>query len=148
MCLTDLEIPKPYFGVQKGEREDVVDERFSSPSLWRHAKYLSLCFSFFQNTPNKLRKKKKKLHDETMKATHMCKQLFRQSSPLGRLKRRVEAQDPTTALETVPGHFELVHRVHVLHVQLDARPIRCLGRPEVQVLVPARLKVQRIVARV
>jgi hypothetical protein len=36
----DLEISKPDFGVKKGEREDVVDERFSSPSLWRHAKYL------------------------------------------------------------------------------------------------------------
>ena len=36
----DLEISEPYFGVKKGEREDVVDERFSSPSLWRHAKYL------------------------------------------------------------------------------------------------------------
>ena len=78
----------------------------------------------------------------------MREQLFRQSSPLGRLKRRIEAQDPPTALETVPGHFELVHRVHVLHVQLDARPVRSLGRPEVQVLVPTRLKVQRIVTRV
>lgn len=36
----DLEISKPYFGVKDGEREDVVDERFSSPSLWRHAEYL------------------------------------------------------------------------------------------------------------
>jgi hypothetical protein len=78
----------------------------------------------------------------------MCEQLFRQSSPLRLLKRRVEAQDPTTPLETIPGHLELVHRVHVLHVELDARPIRRLGRPEVQVLVPTRLKVQRIVTRV
>jgi hypothetical protein len=78
----------------------------------------------------------------------MCEQLFRQPSPLGLLKRRVEAQEPTTALETIPGHLEFVHRVHVQHVQLDARPIRSLGRPEVQVLVPTRLKVQRVVARV
>jgi hypothetical protein len=35
--------------------------------------------------------------------------------------------------------------VHVLYVQLDARPIWRLGRPEVQVLMPTRLKVQRIV---
>lgn len=78
----------------------------------------------------------------------MREQLFRQSSPLGLLKCRIEAQDPTTALETIPGHLELVHRVHVLHVQLDARPIRRLGRPEVEVLMPTRLKVQRIVTRV
>jgi hypothetical protein len=75
----------------------------------------------------------------------MCEQLFRQSSPLGLLKRRIEAQNPTTALETIPSHFELVHRVDVLYVQLDARPIWRLGRPEVQVLMPTRLKVQRIV---
>lgn len=71
----------------------------------------------------------------------MCKQLFRQPSPLRLLKRRIEAQDPTTALETITGHLELVHRMHVLHMQLDARPIRRLGCPEVQVLVPTSLKV-------
>ena len=75
----------------------------------------------------------------------MCEQLFRQSSPLGLLERRIEAQDPTTALETIPSHFELVHRVHVLYVQLDARPIWRLGSPEVKVLMPTSLKVQRIV---
>lgn len=76
----------------------------------------------------------------------MCEQLFRQSSPLRLLERRIEAQDPTTAFKTVPGHLEFVHRVHVLYVQLNARPVRCLGRPEVQVLVPPRLKVERVVA--
>ena len=81
------------------------------------------------------------------KKTHMCEQLFRQSSPFRLLERRVEAQDPATAFETVPGHLELVHRVHVLYVQLDARPVRRLGRPEVQVLVPPRLKVERVVTR-
>ena len=78
----------------------------------------------------------------------MCEQLFRQSSPLRLLKRRIEAQDPTTALETIPRHFELVHRVHVLYVQLDARPIWRLGCPKVQVLMPTRLKVERIITRV
>lgn len=76
----------------------------------------------------------------------MCEQLFRQSSPLRLLERRIEAQDPTTAFKTVPGHLEFVHRVHVLYMQLNARPVRCLGRPEVQVLVPSRLKVERVVA--
>ena len=80
--------------------------------------------------------------------THMCEQFFRQSSPLRLLKRRIKTQDPTTALETIPGHFELVHRVHVLYVQLDARSIWRLGRPEVHVFMPTRLKVQRIVTRV
>ena len=78
----------------------------------------------------------------------MCEQFLREPSPLRLFKRRVEADNPATTLETVPRHLELVHRVHVLHVQLDARPIRRLGRPEVQVLVPPRLKVERVVARV
>jgi hypothetical protein len=77
----------------------------------------------------------------------MCEQLFRQSPPFCFLKRCIEAQDPTTALETIPGHLELVHRVHVLYVQFDTRSVRRLGRPEVQVLMSARLKVERVVAR-
>ena len=77
----------------------------------------------------------------------MREQLLRQSSPFCLLEHGIEAQDPPTAFETVPGHLELVHRVHVLYVQLDARPVRRLGRPEVQVLVPPRLKVERVVAR-
>ena len=144
--MPDLEISKPYFGVENGEREDVVDEWFSSPSLRRHAKYLCVSSSIIPDN-----QKKKKLHDPTTRVaqqTHMCEQLFRQSSPLSLLKRRIEAQDPTTALEAIPSHLELVHRVHILYVQLDARPIRRFGRPEVQVLVPTRFKVQRIVTRV
>src|SRR6267142_1915937 len=52
------------------------------------------------------------------KKTHVCEQLFRQSSPLCLLKRRIKAQNPATALETVPSHLELVHRVHVPYVLL------------------------------
>jgi hypothetical protein len=78
----------------------------------------------------------------------MREQLFRQTSPLRLLKRRIETQDAAAALETIPSHLELIHRVHVLHMQLDARPVRRLGRPEVQVLVSARFKVERVVARV
>ena len=80
--------------------------------------------------------------------THMCEQLLRQSSPLRLLKRRIKTQDPATALETVPCHFEFVHCVHILYVQLDTRPVRRLGRPEIQVLMPTRLKVERVVTRV
>lgn len=78
----------------------------------------------------------------------MCEQLLRQSPPFRLFKRGIKAQDPATALETVPSHLELVHRVHVLYVQLDARPVRSLGRPEIQVLMPPRFKVERVVARV
>ncbi len=72
----------------------------------------------------------------------------RQSSPLRLFKRRIKAQDPTTTLETISRHFELVHRMYVLHMQLDARPVWRFGRPQIQVLMPTRLKVERIVTRV
>jgi len=36
----DLKVAEPDLGVEDGEREDVVNERLSSPSLGRHAKYL------------------------------------------------------------------------------------------------------------
>ena len=145
--MPDLEISKPDFGVKNGEREDVVDERFSSPSLWRHAEYLCFLCSNIQQLMRNFHDHdgNGKDRERAARNTHMREQLFRQSSPLGLLKRRIEAQDPTTALETIPSHFELVHRVHILHVQLDARPIWRLGRPEVEVLMPTRLKVQRIV---
>jgi hypothetical protein len=78
----------------------------------------------------------------------MCEQFLRQPTPLRLLERRIETHNPAAALETIPRHLELIHRVHILHVQLDARPIRRLGGPKVQVLVPTRLKVERVVARV
>lgn len=79
--------------------------------------------------------------------THMREQFFRQLPPFRLLERCIEAQDPATAFKTVPCHLEFVHRVHVLYVQLDARPVRRLGRPKVQVLVPPRLEVKRVVTR-
>ena len=42
--MPDLEISEPDFGVDDGEREDMVDERFGSPRLGRYAKYLLLLF--------------------------------------------------------------------------------------------------------
>ena len=46
----------------------------------------------------------------------MSEQFFRQSSPFRFFERSVEAQQPTTALETVTRHLELVHRVDILDV--------------------------------
>lgn len=135
--MPDLEISEPDLGVKDGEREDVVDERLGSPGLRRHTKYL-----FDDNNEHLCPRVRSR------GGTHMCEQLFRQSPPFRLFKRGIKAQDPATALETIPCHLELVHRVHVLYVQLDARPVRCLGRPEIQVLMPPRFKVERVVARV
>jgi len=59
-----------------------------------------------------------------------------------------EADDPPRALEAVARHLELVHRVDVLDVELGRGPVGRLGGPEVEVLVPAGLEVERVVARV
>ena len=42
--MPDLKISEPDLRVKEREREDVVDERFGSPGLGRHAKYLLLLF--------------------------------------------------------------------------------------------------------
>ena len=76
----------------------------------------------------------------------MREHLLREPPPLALIKRLIKAHDPAAALQAVPRHLELVHRVHVLDVQLEARPVRRLRRPEVQILVPPRLEVERVVA--
>ena len=78
--------------------------------------------------------------------THMREHLLGEAGPLALVKRSIEADEPAAAPEAVPGHLELVHRVHVLDVQLEGGPVRRLRRPEVQVLVPPRLEVERVVA--
>ena len=86
------------------------------------------------------------LRSEVAGLPHVRKDLLRQSAPFAILKRLVKAQQPPTALQAITRHLELVHRMHVLDVQLEARPVRRLRRPEVQVLVPPRLEVERVVA--
>ena len=78
--------------------------------------------------------------------THMREHLLHQPPPLCLPKPRIKTHDAPTPLQTIPRHLQLVHRVHVLDVQLEARPVRRLRRPEVQVLVPPRLEVERVVA--
>lgn len=76
----------------------------------------------------------------------MRKYLLREAPPLALVKRLVETNDAAAALQAVPCHLELIHRVHVLDVHLETRPVRCLRRPEIQVLVPPRLEVECVVA--
>lgn len=76
----------------------------------------------------------------------MREQLLCQTSPLGIIEALVKAQQPTAPLEAIPRHLQLVHRMHILDVQLDARSVRRLRGPHVQVLVPPRLKVKRVIA--
>ena len=78
--------------------------------------------------------------------THMCEHLLRQPAPLSLLERLVKAQEPPAALQAVPGHLELVHRVHILDKHLDAWAVWCFCGPEVQIFVPPRFEVKRVVA--
>ena len=76
----------------------------------------------------------------------MCEDFLGQSPPLRLLEALVKAQKSSTPLQTIPRHLELVHRVHILYMHLDTRSIRRFRGPEVQVFVPPRLKVERIIA--
>jgi hypothetical protein len=75
----------------------------------------------------------------------MCKDLFSQLAPFSLVETTVKAKDPSTTLETVTSHLQLVHSVYVLHVHLNGRPIRSLGCPHVQVLMPSGFKIQGVV---
>lgn len=80
------------------------------------------------------------------KKTHMCEHLFRQSSPLSLFKRFVEAENAPATLQAIAGHFEFVHRVHVLNQHFNARSIWCFCCPEVEVLMSPRFKIKCVVA--
>lgn len=76
----------------------------------------------------------------------MREHLLNQPPPLRLLESPTEAQQPSTPLQTVSGHFQFVHRVHVLDVHLHRGPIGRFGRPEVEVLVPTGFEVEGVVA--
>jgi len=82
----------------------------------------------------------------TIRATYVCKQLFRQPSPLALIKCRIEADNSTTAPQAVARHLQFVHRMDVLHVHPNAGPVGTLDCPHIQVFVPSRLKEQGVVA--
>ena len=76
----------------------------------------------------------------------MREQLLCELTPLGIVKGFVEAQNTSTALQAVARHFELVHGMDVLHVHFDARSVRRLRRPQIEVFMSAGLEVQGVVA--
>lgn len=76
----------------------------------------------------------------------MREHLLGQSAPLAVVKRFVKAQDTPASLQAVSRHFQLVHGVNVLYVQLDARSVRRLGRPHIKILVPTSFEVESIIA--
>ena len=76
----------------------------------------------------------------------MREQLLCELTPLGIVEGLVKAQNTPTALQAVARHFEFVHGMNILDVQLDARSIRCLRSPHVQVFMPTRFKIECVVA--
>ena len=76
----------------------------------------------------------------------MREEFFRQFSPLGLLECPIKAQQPSAPLQTVTGHFQLVHRVDVLDVKFDAWTIRSFRSPHVQIFVSACFEIQCVVA--
>lgn len=75
----------------------------------------------------------------------MREHLLHQLPVLLLLPSAVEHADAPAAAQAIARHLQLVHRVDVLHVELPARAVRRARHPQVQVLVPARLKVEGVV---
>ncbi len=79
-------------------------------------------------------------------AAYMCEDLLGELPPLALIELLREVQDTTAALEAVASHFKFVHGVDVLDVHLDARTVRRLRCPYVEILVATCLKVEGVVA--
>lgn len=123
----------------------MVDERLRLACLRGHTEYLH------PHEANPPQNRNPSAHLATRKtakhgATHMRKHLLDQPPPLRLLESPTEAQQPSTPLQTVSGHFQFVHRVHVLDVHLHRGPVGRFGRPEVEVLVPTGFEVEGVVA--
>ena len=60
-----------------------------------------------------------------------------------RVEGAVEREERARALQAVPRQLELVHRVHVEHVEAGGGAVGRLGQPHEQVLVLAHLEEHR-----
>lgn len=78
--------------------------------------------------------------------TYMCEDFLGQSPPLCVSKCLVETQYPSTPLQTVPSHFQLVHGMHILNMHFNTRPIGRLCGPEIKVLVPTGFEIESVIA--
>lgn len=74
--------------------------------------------------------------------------LFDQLQVRLRLKRSIERNHGSGALQTVTGHLQLIGRVDVLHAELDAGPSRRPSHPDIQVSFLPGLEEQKVQATV
>jgi hypothetical protein len=99
----------------------MVDKWFRSSSGRRHREDLE--WSEFMSSPLP--------SQTTLRATYVCEQLFRQSSPLALIKCRIEADNPATAPQAVARHLQFVHRMDILYVHPNAGPVGTLDGPHI-----------------
>lgn len=123
----------------------MVDKWFRSSSGRRHREDLERS-DLFMRVPPSPQQKNGPRRITARRATYVCKHLFRQPSPRGLIKCRIEANNPATALQAVARHLQLVHRMDVLCVHPYAGPVGTLDCPHIQIFVPSRLQKQGVVA--
>lgn len=75
----------------------------------------------------------------------MCEYFLHEFPVLVAIKSTVKRQYTTAPFETVPRHLELVHRMNILHMHLDARAVGRFSGPHIQIFMPPCLEVERIV---
>jgi len=84
---------------------------------------------------------------ERVTKTHMREHLLHQLPVLSLLPCSVKDANSSATSQAVSGHFQLVHRVNVLHVKFPRRSIWRTREPEVEVFVSAGLEVEGVVTR-
>lgn len=79
---------------------------------------------------------------------YMREHLLHQAPTFLPFPSAIKHADPSTPLQAVTRHLELVHGVDILNVTLDAGSVRRAGEPEVEVFVASRFEVEGVCARV
>lgn len=145
-----MKVAEPDFVVEERKGENMVDERFRFACLWGNTEYLQ---QHEANPPQDIKPSATTAHifpqkteNKRQETTHMREHLLDQPPPLRLLESPTKAQQPSTPLQTIPSHFQLVHRMHVLDVHLHGGPVGRFSRPEVEILVPTSFKVESVVA--
>lgn len=76
----------------------------------------------------------------------MCEDFLSQFAPLCLIESLVKGKQAAASLETIPGHLQLVHRVDILYVHLDTRPIRCFCSPHVEIFMATSFEIKGVIA--
>lgn len=106
----------------------MVDEGFRFTSPWWDAKYL-------ENEPE----------FDNHRQTYMGEDFFYQTHMLRFIEASIETHNTPASFQTISCHFQLIHCMDILYMELDARPIGSLRSPHIKIFMTPCFKIKSIV---